>query len=182
MKTLIIIDEQNGFTTGSLKNPLNEAMVPKLLEALPWFREQGYSVIATRDTHRKDSYFESQEGKKLPVLHCQLATWDWELVDGLDEFVDRYVNKTSFGYDNWEDEFDTLDPEEIVIAGTVTSICVASNASILKSIFPETPIIILKDLCSDITEENHEAALKVMEAQQMDVMTFDEFRRSHEDI
>ena len=39
-------------------------------------------VVYTRDTHG-DNYFETQEGKNLPVKHCIKGEWGWEIVDEL---------------------------------------------------------------------------------------------------
>ena len=58
-------------------------------------------------------------------------------------------------------------PEEIELCGTVSSICVASNATILKSLYPEMSISVLKDLCADLSTEGHEAAMKVLNSQQI---------------
>lgn len=60
--------------------------------------------------------------------------------------------------------------DRILICGYCTSICVVSNALMLRAAFPDTPIICMPDLCGDINEESHFAALKVMQNCQIDII------------
>lgn len=53
MKYFIIIDMQNGFTTGSLKNDVATAIIPKIAEEAKNFKSKGFTILATRDTHQK---------------------------------------------------------------------------------------------------------------------------------
>lgn len=43
------------------------------------------------------------------------------------------------------------------------------NNLLLRAKFPNTKITIMKDLCACVTDESHDAALKVLEMQQIDV-------------
>ena len=61
-------------------------------------------------------------------------------------------------------------PGKIFFTGTCTDICVVSNALILKSLLPETPMAVFKDLCAGLTKEKHEAALSVMESCQIEIL------------
>lgn len=138
-------------------------------------------------------YFATLEGKKLPVKHCIEGTDGWLIDDRLWEVLEgkcTFVNKPTFGsFDLAEiiDEdiqsghvLDNLPPEkrldemyepleEIVICGFVSSICIAANAIILRAKFPNTKITVMKDLCAGITDEDHEAAMKVLAMQQIDI-------------
>lgn len=164
MKYFIIIDEQVDFDSGSLANENNQKIVPAIVEKAKELKEKGYRIIATRDTHGTN-YSETQEGKNLPVPHCLKGTPGWEVIDEIKPFVDEYVDKPTFGFLGWKDVI--KNPEAIEMCGTVTSICVASNFTILKATFPETPITVYKDLCSGLPKSNdHEAAITVMEKQQ----------------
>ena len=177
MKYFIIIDLQKDFTTGALKNDAATAIIPAIVEKAKELKEQGYRIIATRDTHQQN-YMETQEGKNLPIPHCIEGTDGWEVVDELKPFVDMYIDKPSFGFNNWEYEFtenqpvpkdvDLFNPtpEAIEMCGTVTEICVASNFATLKATFPEVPITVYKDLCAGLSEETHNAAITVIQAQQ----------------
>lgn len=44
-----------------------------------------------------------------------------------------------FAYDAWEDE-DLGQYDEIILCGVVSSICVISNALVIKGIYPNLPI------------------------------------------
>lgn len=163
MKYFIVIDMQNGFTTGSLKNDAATAIIPKIAEEVKKYKAQGFEIIATRDTHQKN-YLKTQEGKFLPVEHCIKGTDDWQVVKEIAPLCDSFVDKPSFGFKDWENVL--KNPEEIHLCGTCTSICVASNFSILKAAFPEVPIYVHKDLCACLTAETNQAALTVMKCQQ----------------
>ena len=166
MKYFIVIDMQNDFITGSLKNYAAEKIVPNIVEKIKELKSNGYKIIGTHDTH-DDSYMESQEGKNLPVVHCIKNTHGWEIVSEINSLLNIVIDKCNFGFTGWKDYI--KEPEKIVLCGTVTSICVASNATILKSLFPETEIEVIADLCADISDENHNAALTVMKAQQIKI-------------
>lgn len=60
--------------------------------------------------------------------------------------------------------------DEIIICGFVTSICVLSNALMLRAKFPNVKITLRSDLCADINEESHQAALMVMKNCQINVI------------
>ena len=185
-KYFIIVDMQNDFTTGALKNDAAVAIIPRIVEKAKELRAKGYTIIATRDTHTND-YMETQEGKNLPVPHCIKETNGWEVVDEIKPFVDMYIDKPNFGFKGWFNVIDELqkangkkvsdgqieynpNPEDIQMSGTCTAICVASNAIILKATYPETPITVYKDLCACLTPETHEAALTVMKTQQVNIV------------
>lgn len=166
MKYLILIDCQNDFCTGALSNTSFQKIVPTIAAKAKEAKEKGYKIIATRDTH-KDNYLNTQEGKNLPVVHCIENTWGWEVVDEIKPYVDEYVDKPTFGFLNWQNII--KEPEAIEMCGTVTSICVSSNANILKAVFPETPIKVYKDLCSGLSDDDHNAAITVMKMQQIQI-------------
>lgn len=187
MKVIVFIDVQNDFalTTGALpyKYP-EEPNHPKIVEFANECRKRGYVMFATLDTHIKTDpdqrigYLLSYEGKNLPIEHCISKTEGHRLIEGLDRTTDvmHFVNiprghqiqKCSFGTDDLvrairTNVCDTQEKvEEIVLCGYCTSICVVSNALVLRAAFPDIPITVIGDLCGDIDKESHEAALKVM--------------------
>lgn len=159
MKFFIVIDMQNGFVNGSLPNPNAEAIIPKIKEKIAEYRGKGYTIVYTRDTHH-DNYLETGEGKHLPIKHCVEGTPDWEIVDALKPGDDDVlIDKEHFGYDNWTDYIEPGD--EVVMCGTVTSICVCSNALAIKMI-ENVEVDVLTDCCADMTDEGHNAAITVM--------------------
>lgn len=172
MKYCIIVDAQNDFCTGALANPDFEKIIPDIVKKVEELREKGYTIIATRDSHN-ENYMNTQEGKNLPVPHCIIGTEGWEVVDELKPFIDEYVDKSSFGYNKWAEFFGDHKPDypdEIVMFGVCTGICVASNFAILKANYPEIPITVYKDLCACLTPESHEAAINTMKVQQAIIM------------
>ena len=165
MKTLIVIDMQNDFVTGSLGTKEAQAIVPNVKRKIQEYANRGDQIIFTRDTHYSN-YLRTQEGKMLPVEHCIHKTKGWEIVDGLEVPNCSHVNKTSFGWDEWHE----FDYEEIELIGVCTDICVISNALILKAQCPEAEITVDASCCAGVTPELHEAALKVMRSCQINVI------------
>ena len=165
MKTLIVIDMQNDFVTGSLGTKEAQAIVPNVKRKIQGYVDRGDQIIFTRDTHDTD-YLEIQEGKMLPVEHCIYGTEGWEIVEGLEVPGCKYIDKETFGWNNWND----YDYEEIELIGVCSDICVISNALILKAQFPETKITVDASCCAGVTPELHEAALKVMRSCQINVI------------
>jgi nicotinamidase-related amidase len=172
MKTLIVVDMQNDFITGSLANSDAQAIVEPMAEYIKNFDGQ---IIFTRDTHYPN-YMETQEGKNLPIMHCQYGSEGWDIQDDLFEAVRgrdiewSVVDKNSFG-DTYEleDEIDAY-ADEIYLCGTCTDICVISVALNLKARFPEIKMYCIADLCAGLTPEKHVAALEVMKSCQIEVI------------
>ena len=168
MKHFIVIDMQNDFCTGALANKDAVAIIPRIKEELQKARAEGSNIIFTRDTHN-ENYLETGEGKHLPVPHCVKDTEGWQIVPELMEETDEntlFIDKTHFGFDNWA-EFIKED-DEVAICGTVTSICVISNALAIKAI-EGVEVTVIADCCAGLSKESHEAALKVMECCQCNI-------------
>ena len=175
-KFLVVIDMQNDFCTGALKNDDAVAVIPFIKAQIEHARKTGTKVIYTRDTHGSD-YMETIEGKHLPVPHCIKDTKGWEIVDGLapkedvlvynpgvpvrfdTDNVDIIINKTHFGFDEWK-KFIPED-SEVTMVGTCTDVCVVSNALAVKAI-EGVEVTILAEGCAGLTKEKHEHALDVM--------------------
>lgn len=175
MKTLIVVDMQNDFITGSLGTKEAQAIVPNVIKKIEKYYSCRDNVIFTRDTHHPD-YLDTQEGKILPVEHCIKNTLGWmvseKIVNKLSDLgiIPNIINKESFGYNHWENmEYMLGNSTEIELIGLCTDICVVSNAIILKAYFPEIPITVDSSCCAGVTPELHEAALKVMKSCQIKV-------------
>lgn len=167
MKTLIVIDMQNDFVTGSLGTNEAQHIVPNVKKKLEEYYERGDQVFFTRDTHSKN-YLQTLEGKKLPVEHCIEGTKGWEIVSDLPMDKDAMIiNKTSFGFSGWH--LYSLG-NEIEIIGLCTDICVISNALILKAKFPDSEIYVDASCCAGTTPELHSKALDVMKSCQVNVI------------
>ena len=173
---------QNDFIDGALGTPEAQAIVEPVINFLEGLKElpyESYEVIATRDTHY-NNYLETNEGKHLPVVHCQIDSEGWLIPDSiysvLESLEARVVDKPNFGIssERWQLILENVDVEEIVLIGLCTDICVISNALAMKTAFPEVPVKVYSDLCAGVTPESHEAALLTMKMCQVDVMRSDE--------
>lgn len=167
MKYLIVVDMQNDFTTGALGSSHAAGIIPKVLEKVKSFEGK---VIFTRDTHGTD-YMDSQEGRKLPVVHCVKGTNGWEICDALKPYAKTVVDKITFGSMELPMILTSYgEPvEEITLCGLCTDICVISNAMILKAAFPEVKITVDANCCAGVTMESHRTALNAMSAVQIDI-------------
>ncbi len=168
MKFLIVVDMQVDFITGSLGSKLAEAIVPNVVEKVKNFNG---TVIFTRDTHFAD-YLSTQEGRKLPVQHCIKDTAGWEICNELKPFVNKVVDKITFGSVDLPDLIKAYGEqiEEIELCGLCTDICVISNAMILKASFPEVKIKVNGNCCAGVSVESHNTALNAMKAVQIEVI------------
>lgn len=183
MKVVIFIDVQNDFIDGALPVDKNKDVTKKIRKYAYICKCEHVPMLATRDTH-EENYLETLEGKKLPVKHCIVDTNGWKLDEGLAEYipVDNIIDKQTFGSINdLPQMLDDIDYSlkrlygdkngvtEIELCGFCTDICLVSNALILRAAFPNLRITTLKNLCAGTTQENHEAALKVLTSCQIDV-------------
>ena len=174
MKALIIIDFQNDFVTGALGTPEARTIIPAIQSLIDEAYTEDHIIIYTRDTHDAD-YVDTQEGRKLPISHCLYGTDGWNIVPECEckEIPGNLVyhfNKKQFGYDDWEHTEALKAAEEIILCGVCTDICVITNALLLKTYFPETPIKVVASACAGTTPENHAAALQVMQSCQIEII------------
>lgn len=172
-KLLIVVDMQRDFVDGSLGTPEALAIVPKVKERIEQFDGE---VIFTKDTHKQD-YLETQEGQKLPVVHCVRGTAGHEIIEELQPYVKKayaVFEKETFGSRKLAKFVRKLHKkkpiESIEIIGLCTDICVVSNALLIKAFLPETPIVVNSRCCAGVTPESHEKALEVMRSCQVEVI------------
>lgn len=168
MKHFIVIDMQNDFCTGTLKNDAAVAIIPRIKAELQAAKAEKANIIFTRDTH-SENYLETGEGKHLPVKHCVKDTEGWQVVPELMEETDEntlFIDKTHFGFDSWTEY--VKEGDEVVICGTCTDICVVSNSLAIKAI-EGVEVTVIADCCAGLTKESQEAALKVMECCQCNI-------------
>lgn len=170
-KIAVFIDVQNDFIDGVLGSPWAQKVTPDIIKFAKECREKGYDLYATADTHGAN-YMETLEGKNLPVPHCIEGTEGHKIVNGLVRDIEdgsviipqeNIVDKPIFGsyalINLLGERYAERDIDEIVLCGFCTSICVISNAIMLRSRFTNTPVKIMTDLCADVTNEMHKAAI-----------------------
>lgn len=175
MKVLVVVDMQNDFITGALKNKRAEEIVPKIADYIKQF--EGITIF-TRDTHGSD-YLETMEGKNLPIEHCIAGTDGWNVYESLIKACEGkegncfVFNKPTFGYASELAKFiaDFKQPiTEIEFCGTCTDICVISNVLGMKEHMSEIKISVHENMCAGLSEEKHKAAIEVMKSCQVEVI------------
>lgn len=176
MKVLFVVDMQNDFIDGALGTKEAVAIVPRVRAKIDAHLADGGAVIYTRDTHTAD-YLNTQEGRRLPVVHCVEDTPGWEISDKVFVAGCEVINKPAFGsleLPQLLQELQSRHPEDelefIELIGLCTDICVISNAMILKAAFPELPIKVDSSCCAGVTPESHENALKAMGMCQIEIL------------
>lgn len=168
-KLLIVVDMQNDFVDGSLGTKEAEEIVAHVKAKVEQYQEQGDTVIFTRDTHT-EAYLDTQEGKKLPVVHCVKGTKGWEIIDCLQPYVQTVFDKPTFGSVQLAHVVARGGYEQIELVGLCTDICVVSNALLLKAALPEIQICVDSACCAGVTPASHEAALTTMKMCQIEVL------------
>ena len=173
-KILVVVDMQEDFTRGALRNEDGIRIIPKVAEKIAQARAEGAEIIFTRDTHT-DVYLETEEGKNLPVPHCIKGTAGWEIVPELTPADgDTVIDKETFGSFELGAVLRKRDEEmpvtEVELIGLCTDICVISNALLIKAFLPNAHIKVDPACCAGVTPESHETALAAMQACHVEIM------------
>lgn len=171
-KILIVVDMQNDFINGSLGTEEAKKIVPNVVNIIKEYSPK--DIFVTRDTH-PDNYLETQEGKNLPVKHCIEGTEGWELNSTVKNAIRNaeIINKPTFGSTELAKKIELManvEPLEITLVGLCTDICVISNALLIKSFLPETPIYVVESCCAGVTPDSHNAAIATMKMCQINVI------------
>ena len=181
VKILVIIDTQNDFIDGSLRNEEAIKVVPNIVKKINDFK--GDYIFVTRDSHTQD-YLNTNEGKILPVEHCICGTDGWminsEVAKALhkkdlqEECLVLYFDKPTFGSFELMNAFSKYigkNEGEIEFVGFCTDICVVSNVLITKAnCYDNAVITVDASCCAGVTPESHKAALLTMKMCQINVI------------
>ena len=186
MKTiLIVVDVQNDFIDGVLGSEQAVDTVPNIVKKIEEFNNG--VIITTQDTHY-DNYMDTPEGKSLPVPHCISGTEGWMINSNIQDAINNRltiegistvnVKKPTFGSTSLANIVDsyvrsTDEDINIEICGFVSSICVLSNAILIKTMLHDlnrVTISVLKDCCAGLNDYNHEAAMEVMKSCQINII------------
>ena len=172
-RLLIVVDMQNDFVDGSLGFEGAGKIIPEIRERILEYKDSGDEVIYTLDTHY-DNYGDTQEGRKLPVVHCVKGSAGHDLVPDLQDVLSDCLcfEKETFGslklgnyISSNADKY-----ESIELCGLVSNICVISNAVIAKAAAPEAEIIVDGNLTSSADFELNRAALDILSGIQVTVI------------
>ena len=172
-KVLVVVDMQNDFIDGSLGTKEAVGIVENVVNKIKKYQEEGNLIITTQDTHY-ENYFETQEGKKLPIKHCLANTDGWQINDDVyaqlkKDKTTRFLLKHTFGsveMINILKEVIPCNEDEqqefsIEIIGLCFDICVISNAILVKNFFPEVSLKI-DTQCTAATSEKMFNLTKVL--------------------
>lgn len=171
MKVLAIIDMQKDFIDGALGTKEAVSIVPKVAARLKKAREDGETVVFTRDTHHADylvhagragsfrsrtAWRERRAGRS--TRRCPVP--DAPVFD-----------KPGFGSPALIDYLKGLpELESVEFIGLCTDICVITNAMMTKGALPEIPLFVRADCCAGVTPESHETALNAMKMSQISIL------------
>lgn len=169
-KLLIVVDMQNDFIDGALGTKEAVAILPNVKKKIEEYRNSGYKVIFTRDTHDKN-YLETQEGRNLPVTHCVKDTNGWAISPELDTKDSLVIDKPTFGsVDMMTIITRNFSDAEFEVIGICTDICVISNAIMLKAFLPEAKVSVDASCCAGVTPQSHKNALEAMKMCQINII------------
>lgn len=170
---LVIIDMQNDFIDGSLGSKEAVAIVPAVAKKIRQRLSAGWEIAVTLDTHG-DDYLKTQEGRKLPVVHCIKDSEGWALSpaiqDALGETAYACFEKPTFGSEALIEYLKTRQPQQVEFIGLCTDICVVSNAIAAKMALLDAEISVDADCCAGTSPANHQAALTTMACCQISIV------------
>ena len=182
VKILCVIDTQNDFITGSLRNDDAIAVVPNIVKKIDDF--DGKYIAVTQDTHAKD-YLNTKEGEKLPVEHCIRNSKGWKVEPSIKKALDNaekrgvdivYLEKPTFGSDDLVFYLRTrtfVYPEselDVEFVGFCTDICVVSNVLMAKSeLYNNAEISVDASCCAGTSVDRHNATLAVLKSCQINI-------------
>lgn len=148
-------------------------------------------MIITKDTHTAD-YLDTQEGKRLPILHGQEGTEGYEIHPDIVKAVQEHyapenvitVKKPTFGSPEFGKLLKTIwaevtaageaaegeYPMEVDFTGFCTGICVLSNVVMAKAFVPEARVCVIENACACVTPQTHQTAIAAMGPIQVDVI------------
>lgn len=180
MKDLyLVIDMQNDFLTMVLGNENCKKTISSIKKVLQTKVKSDDTIIFTYDTHYKDTYPKTLEGKEIPI-HCVDGSIGHKLVKEIQEEKDRLemtnkvvsIKKETFGSEELFYYLKENNDEigDIYIMGVCTSICVNANAVISRTACKDKQIFILSNCVGDYSVENHNATLKSLEALQIKII------------
>lgn len=168
-RLLIVVDMQNDFIAGALGTAEAQAILPAVRKLVAVARERGDEIAFTRDTHGED-YLSTQEGKRLPVVHCVKGTRGWELAEGLAREGDTVFDKPAFGSPDLARYVRDGGYDRVLFCGVCTDICVVSNALLVKAFCPEAELAVAENACAGTSPANHEAAITAMRCCQIEII------------
>ena len=134
MRVVLVIDVLNGFCKqGNLASPRLARVIAPISRLLEHELAAGARVIFIADTHDSDD----PEFEMFPP-HCVKGTGEEEVVDELKPYAAgamliRKNRYSAFHGTGLEKALEEIDPEEVVLVGVCTDICVMHTAADLRN-------------------------------------------------
>lgn len=181
-KILVVVDMQNDFVTGALRNEEAIKIIPNVVKKIDQaLKNDDVNLIFTKDFHEDEDYLETEEGKNLPIKHCINGTEGMNIIPeimalfGNKEYSYTTFHKNTFGCISLGNSLKYLNENtepitEVELIGVCTDICVISNALLIKAFLPNAHIIVDASCCAGVTPENHKTALDAMRACQIEII------------
>lgn len=169
---LIVVDFQNDFVDGSLGFAGAEKLDQIIESKIKDYLDNNHDLLFTYDTHYED-YLETQEGKRLPVLHCIENTPGHEIYGNTAKYVKNakaVFKKNTFGSLDLGNFLSKENYDQIELVGLVTNMCVVSNAIIAKAALPEARIVVDRKDSMSFDEDLHHKTFDLLKGIQIDII------------
>lgn len=133
-RVIIVVDMIRGFCeAGSLASPRLAGVIPRIRRLLDRELEQGAELIFLADTHSEDD----PEFEMFPP-HCVAGSGEEEVVAELEPYLERATLITKTRYSGFhrtglEQELERIRPQEVVVVGVCTDICVMHTVADLRN-------------------------------------------------
>jgi nicotinamidase/pyrazinamidase len=134
-------------------------IIPNVRRLLKDMNAEGAAIIYLVDTHDPDD----KEFQMFPP-HCVKGTEETEVIPELSGFPGVLIPKrrySGFFDTDLEDRLAKIQPEEVIVAGVCTDICVMYTVGDLRN--RDYPVVIYADCVASFDKQMHEFALKHME-------------------
>lgn len=171
-KALLIIDFQNDFVDGTLGFKGAESLDEIIEKKIKKYLKNNDDIIYTLDTHYED-YLDTQEGKRLPIVHCIEKTKGHEVYGNVNKYIKdakRVFKKSTFGSLELGEFLKNEGYDEVELVGLVTNMCIISNAVIAKTALPEARIVVDRKGSLSFNPDLHEKTFDLLIGLQVDVI------------
>lgn len=175
-KLLVIVDMQNDFISGALGSSDAVGIVPCVEKKIVHWDGD---IVCTLDTHHED-YLDTNEGKRLPVVHCVKDSDGWQINDRICVSIKaskkpvKVFTKETFGSIELSEYIQKQNYDYIEFVGLCTDICVISNVMLTKALLPESTIVVDAECCAGVTKDRHNNALSAMKMCHIDIINYKE--------
>ena len=134
-------------------------MIKKIEESI----QNGYTVVYTMDTHSAN-YLQTEEGIKLPIVHCQKESNGWQLVKGIYKPNCKIIEKDTFTSLEFLQFVEKNNFTTVEFVGLCTDICILENVLLLSKNGKNLSIAVHKNLTAGTSYQKHIQALKTLQA------------------